>query len=97
MTSEAKALEMIGICREVIAEVEEQDSQSYRNAANLHCSADRCLSVEEEVGQIFEVCARCRLARYCSKACQTYDWKHGGHKHECRMAQPVGASGFNSR
>ncbi|KAJ7876150.1 hypothetical protein B0H14DRAFT_2714781, partial [Mycena olivaceomarginata] len=28
-------------------------------------------------------CSRCQEAFYCSKACQTYDWKHGDHKKKC--------------
>ena len=30
-------------------------------------------------------CKNCREAHYCSKECQTRDWKVGGHKSACKM------------
>jgi len=37
------------------------------------------------------VCGRCKVATYCSKDCQTKDWKTGGHKDRCfsREAEDV--------
>ena len=29
-------------------------------------------------------CGGCGVAKYCSKECQTKDWKHHGHKRECK-------------
>ncbi|KAJ8093986.1 hypothetical protein PM082_009871 [Marasmius tenuissimus] len=29
-------------------------------------------------------CSRCRVATYCSSACQTTHWNEGGHRDECR-------------
>ncbi|KAJ7222242.1 hypothetical protein GGX14DRAFT_352984 [Mycena pura] len=31
-----------------------------------------------------ERCARC-LVKYCSKECQSADWKEGGHRRECKV------------
>ncbi len=33
-------------------------------------------------------CAVCRMAHYCSKACQMKDWREGGHKRMCK-AVPI--------
>ena len=46
------------------------------------CSAAGCSKTADDV------CARCRVARYCSKACQKADWGEGGHKREC-VAPPA--------
>ncbi|KAL4069927.1 hypothetical protein V8B97DRAFT_1967055 [Scleroderma yunnanense] len=35
----------------------------------------------------FRQCAGCLYFYYCTKECQTYDWKHGGHKAYCRSIQ----------
>ena len=32
-------------------------------------------------------CAKCKVATYCSKACQRQDWKIGGHKSDCDKLQ----------
>jgi hypothetical protein len=34
-----------------------------------------------------KLCARCKQVSYCSKACQTRDWKEGGHKQRCGTSQ----------
>ena len=84
MTSETKALEILDICREVIAEEAET---AHDFDGTRYCSADRCLLMEEEGGRPFSKCEQCRLARYCSRECQKFDWKHGGHKHDCRPVE----------
>ncbi|KAJ7668704.1 hypothetical protein DFH06DRAFT_1294465 [Mycena polygramma] len=35
-----------------------------------------------------QCCGRCHVSFYCSKACQTYDWKHGDHKKSCNDISP---------
>ena len=35
-------------------------------------------------GAPLDVCIKCRRTFYCGKACQTADWKAGGHKAECK-------------
>ena len=89
MTSETKALEILDICREVIAEEAET---AHDFDGTRYCSADRCLLMEEEDGRPFSKCEQCRLARYCSRECQKYDWKHGGHKHDCRPVESMSES-----
>ena len=32
-------------------------------------------------------CSRCRVAAYCSRACQVHHWKEGGHKQECAQLE----------
>ena len=34
----------------------------------------------------FKKCAKCKQCLYCSKECQTYHWRHGGHKLNCTPA-----------
>lgn len=46
------------------------------------CSSYECQKVEAQPGT-FKFCARCLIAYYCSKKCQTKHW-YAGHKHECR-------------
>ncbi|EWM26966.1 Zinc finger, MYND-type [Nannochloropsis gaditana] len=33
-------------------------------------------------------CARCRRVRYCSKGCQVWHWKKGGHREACQSPPP---------
>jgi TPR repeat protein len=46
-----------------------------------YCDNDGC----EVVGHLkdFKVCPRCKIARYCSDACQKQDWTAGEHKAKC--------------
>ena len=41
-----------------------------------------CLAPEGQGGVTLTVCPRCKLTPYCSKPCQTADWK-AGHKKHC--------------
>ena len=34
-----------------------------------------------------QMCSHCHKAKYCSKQCQVYDWKHGLHRMECAHLQ----------
>ncbi|GAQ84330.1 hypothetical protein KFL_001850050 [Klebsormidium nitens] len=45
------------------------------------CSHSSCGNVES-MGGTFQICGRCRLAVYCSKACQKLAWRTG-HKDFC--------------
>jgi len=47
------------------------------------CSRKKCDRRENSENQ-FEICSRCRIARYCSKKCQKKDWKK--HKRSCKTA-----------
>ena len=48
------------------------------------CSRPGCAIGETEAR--LKSCARCKVAAYCSKACQVAAWK-GGHKQECKALQ----------
>lgn len=48
----------------------------------VFCSAPSCRKVHDECGK-FRYCGACRLARYCSEACQKEHWKKG-HKDACQ-------------
>ena len=41
-------------------------------------------------------CAPClaagRIFPYCRRACQTYHWRHAGHKHACVASKPTGSA-----
>ncbi|KAF7354110.1 MYND-type domain-containing protein [Mycena venus] len=37
----------------------------------------------------FKRCSLCQTAHYCSSACQTLDWKHGGHRDICQNLRSV--------
>lgn len=47
------------------------------------CYFYQCGELEERV--TFMVCSGCRLVSYCSKRCQTEDWKTGGHREDCKQ------------
>ena len=57
-----------------------------RSCANLGCKAANEAAFDEKRGQLIlpksNKCARCGQIGYCSKECQTADWK-AFHKHEC--------------
>jgi len=57
------------------------------------CSYLRCAEVQ---GGKSKRCSGCRIARFCSVACQHNDWRQGGHKQVCRLlgvlAMPQDAS-----
>ncbi|KLO10771.1 hypothetical protein SCHPADRAFT_502592 [Schizopora paradoxa] len=50
-----------------------------------HCN--NCGELEERV--TFMVCSGCRLVSYCSKHCQTEDWKTGGHREDCKQGTNI--------
>ena len=37
-------------------------------------------------GTKFQACKRCKEAHYCSRECQVYHWKKGGHRQNCKEA-----------
>ncbi len=46
-------------------------------------ACDCCGAVTAE-GKKLQMCSKCRRKAYCSVACQSQDWKEGGHKGSCR-------------
>ncbi|EJD39447.1 hypothetical protein AURDEDRAFT_187348 [Auricularia subglabra TFB-10046 SS5] len=62
------------------------------------CSGPECTlsSLQTEDATPFPACARCRVPRYCSRACQRRDWKGDGgapvpHKRVCGVLGKLGA------
>jgi len=45
----------------------------------------------------FKRCAGCLHVHYCSRECQTHDWKNGGHQKYCRDIQARRAKGLLTR
>ena len=60
------------------------------------CEAGNCNNVEEndmmDESGTFKKCSRCG-AKYCCVACQTWDWKKGGHKKVCSKGGKSGGRG----
>ena len=53
--------------------------------SQTQCAGPDCTSKLREDGAPLDVCVKCRRTFYCSKACQTADWKReGGHKAKCK-------------
>ena len=51
-----------------------------RTSANTKaiCAAASCSK------EATHTCSRCKVTKYCSRECQTQDWKEGGHKTRCQ-------------
>ena len=63
--------------------------------SQTRCAGPRCRLKARSDGAPLDVCINCRRTHYCSKACQTADWK-AGHKAECKTliaAAAVAAEG----
>jgi hypothetical protein len=51
---------------------------------HLQGQVGMCMRADESCDEDATMqCSRCKVYRYCGKECQTWDWKHGGHKGEC--------------
>jgi hypothetical protein len=56
------------------------------------CKNKKC----RRFGDKIMTCGGCNRARYCSRSCQKYDWKHG-HKEECTtLGYQFGKSGLGN-
>jgi len=53
----------------------------HREFLGSHCSS--CFKREDEVQELKQ-CSGCKQTRYCSRACQQFDWNEGGHSRECK-------------
>ncbi|KZV71542.1 hypothetical protein PENSPDRAFT_650558 [Peniophora sp. CONT] len=54
------------------------------NLQSRTCSWAECPRHGKPARKALNTCRGCREVRYCSKACQTLDWKRGGHRSACR-------------
>lgn len=59
------------------------------------CQSSKCN--KSGAAGTFKRCAGCLHVHYCSKECQIYDWKQGGHQTYCRGIQARRAKGIMSR
>ncbi|KAJ6502413.1 hypothetical protein C8R45DRAFT_976565 [Mycena sanguinolenta] len=57
------------------------------------CSNMSCQAIAHK--SEFKCCSICKSCKYCSKACQTHDWQHGGHRQLCGWS--CGEPGMVSR
>ncbi|KAG5651547.1 hypothetical protein H0H81_008256 [Sphagnurus paluster] len=55
------------------------------------CTAPNCS--QRETNQFFKICSACQNSVYCSKACQTSDWKSGRHRAYCNKIRKDRAEG----
>ncbi|KAI0311526.1 hypothetical protein OF83DRAFT_1150523 [Amylostereum chailletii] len=51
----------------------------------VHCHWRECFYHRIEPSQPTSLCSGCGKVEYCNTACQTRDWKEGGHKKECKI------------
>jgi len=49
------------------------------------CQAEQCMSLHR-AGALLR-CTGCMRAAYCSRECQSADWKRGGHRERCKEIQ----------
>merc|ERR1711964_287587 len=55
---------------------DKRKEQKFAFDTKAKCSNPLCVNVEEREKQ-FQVCAKCRAARYCNRKCQKTHWKLG--------------------
>ena len=53
-----------------------------RNHKLSDCSLPRCEKDDVNLKNRFQVCTRCKVAKYCSRKCQAEHWNV--HKRECK-------------
>ena len=51
---------------------------------DMQCHSDKCNVPRSNVNRLYK-CESCRVARYCSKKCQIYDWTKCDHKLYCKQ------------
>eukprot|EP00242_Pyramimonas_sp_CCMP2087_P015470 CAMPEP_0198198800 /NCGR_PEP_ID=MMETSP1445-20131203/2180_1 /TAXON_ID=36898 /ORGANISM="Pyramimonas sp., Strain CCMP2087" /LENGTH=218 /DNA_ID=CAMNT_0043868439 /DNA_START=76 /DNA_END=732 /DNA_ORIENTATION=- len=62
------------------SEVGGRDLDFLKQDEIVYCRA--CGKIKAEKTKL-RLCGRCKVARYCSKECQSKDWKEGDHKNKC--------------
>ena len=56
---------------------------------NLFHACSYCQLLASEAPNNLKQCSKCLSAAYCSKTCQSKDWKDGGHKSICSEEKAV--------
>ena len=74
---------LTGLGRDAEAQEAMGESTALRRRSQADCAGPGCERRLRPDGAPLDVCNNCRRTCYCSKACQTADWK-AGHKAECK-------------
>jgi len=61
---------------------------NYSLVYSVFCSSPDCKK-RDPTHHSFPHCAKCKLTRYCSPACQRHSWKENQHKFICRKAEDL--------
>lgn len=68
--------------RILIEDSPSKEESNYKNRGfQATCNSCKKVFIEQNLMR----CGRCKLARYCSKECQKYDWAN--HKRDCDLSQ----------
>lgn len=62
----------------------------WASTAELLCHA--CGMNEHLVSDTMKRCSKCQAVYYCSRQCQEWDWRVGGHKQSCKKIVPENGS-----
>ncbi|KAJ7496511.1 hypothetical protein FB451DRAFT_1207954 [Mycena latifolia] len=76
LESWAKFMDFAATRLEIMKRYDNGDWLSGRNCDNLNCG--KLMRTPDQ-----QRCSRCGTFYYCSKECQTVDWKEGGHRKVC--------------
>ncbi|KAJ6472902.1 hypothetical protein C8R47DRAFT_721729 [Mycena vitilis] len=71
-----KLVDLVGQRRLLLQRLDPSERLMLKACANMACGRI------QEAG-LFQRCAGCRRVYYCSKSCQTDDWRTGGHRDVC--------------
>ena len=55
-----------------------------KTKAKYACSSSICEKISTDTNE-FKLCGRCKLARYCCKRCQKYDYAENVHNEDCMI------------
>ena len=64
---------------------DEMDNKSRRKLQNEQISCAGCCKKQWLFRKKFKMCKGCKLAYYCSKKCQKYDWVRNKHSNVCKL------------
>jgi len=69
------------LIKPVVASVLQKCKDLHDWSSLLQCKLEK--SKDKPKVSKMKVCSSCRSAKYCSKFCQSYDWRSGRHRAEC--------------
>lgn len=82
-------LDMCYIFRESLSVVNNEAQMLLLDADLMVKNQPSCFTCQYNcTGKVAVRCANCKLAKYCSKECQTYAWKEG-HKRTCNQSETL--------